>query len=49
MSYEDVHANSQLLKLDVSSGATKSWSKTDCSPSEPVFVPHPEAQTEDDG
>ena len=41
--------SSQILKLDVSNGAVKRWSKTDCSPSEPVFVPHPEAQNEDDG
>ena len=40
---------SQILKLDVSNGAVKRWSKSDCSPSEPVFVPHPEAQKEDDG
>ena len=39
----------QILKLDVSNGAVKRWGKTDCSPSEPVFVPHPEAQNEDDG
>ena len=51
-SYEKLHhdiAISQILKLDVSNGATKRWSKTDCAPSEPVFVPHPEAQNEDDG
>ena len=30
-------------------GTTKCWSETGCSPSEPVFVPRPDAQTEDDG
>ena len=44
-----ISLSSQILKLDVSNGAVKQWSKSDCSPSEPVFVPHPEAQNEDDG
>lgn len=39
----------QILKVDVSNGSTKCWSETDYSPSEPVFVPHPDAQNEDDG
>ena len=30
-------------------GSTKSWTEAECSPSEPVFVPNPEAQNEDDG
>jgi carotenoid cleavage dioxygenase-like enzyme len=42
--------SSQILKLDVSNGAVKRWTDTaDCSPSEPVFVPCPDAQDEDDG
>ena len=40
---------SQLLKVDVVSGAVQRWTGADCSPSEPVFVPHPEAKNEDDG
>ena len=39
----------KILKVDVMNGTTKCWSETDCSPSEPVFVPRPDAQTEDDG
>ena len=39
----------QLLKMDVADGSTKCWSETDCSPSEPVFVPSPDAKNEDDG
>ena len=39
----------QILKLDVTSGATKRWGVVDGSPSEPVFVPHPDAKSEDDG
>lgn len=45
----DLTQNLQILKLDVTSGTTKCWSEADCSPSEPVFVPHPNALAEDDG
>ena len=39
----------KILKLDVTNGTTKCWTETDSSPSEPVFVAHPDAQSEDDG
>ena len=39
----------QILKLDVKTGASKRWGVEDGSPSEPVFVPHPDAISEDDG
>lgn len=39
----------QLVKVDVTSGATQIWHTPDCYPGEPVFVAAPQAITEDDG
>jgi carotenoid cleavage dioxygenase-like enzyme len=39
----------RIVKVDVSDGATLSWSEPGCYPGEPVFVAAPEAQREDDG
>ena len=39
----------QLLKLDVGTGATTTWSTDGCYPGEAVFVERPGARTEDDG
>lgn len=39
----------RILKVDTSSGETRSWSETSCYPGEPVFVARPEAKDEDDG
>jgi beta,beta-carotene 9',10'-dioxygenase len=39
----------QILKIDTTDGATLSWSQPDCYPGEPVFVPRPQAEHEDDG
>jgi carotenoid cleavage dioxygenase-like enzyme len=39
----------RIVKIDVSDGATLSWSEPGCYPGEPVFVAAPEAQREDDG
>jgi torulene dioxygenase len=42
-----------IIKLDMSSPSsssmTKVWSKPNHTPSEPVFVPHPNGKDEDDG
>ncbi|MDZ4763581.1 MAG: carotenoid oxygenase family protein [Chloroflexota bacterium] len=40
---------SQLVKIDVESGETWTWSAPDAYPGEPVFIPTPDAQNEDDG
>jgi carotenoid cleavage dioxygenase-like enzyme len=39
----------QLRKLDVTTGETVLWEEPGCYPGEPVFVPAPEAKSEDDG
>jgi carotenoid cleavage dioxygenase-like enzyme len=39
----------QILKIDTTDGATRSWSQPGCYPGEPVFVAHPDAKHEDDG
>lgn len=35
--------------MDVKQKTRKVWFETDCQPSEPVFVPSPNSQSEDDG
>jgi len=42
----DTHA---LYKIDVETSAVTTWQEEGCSPGEPVFVPAPGAQSEDDG
>lgn len=39
----------EIVKLDVSNGASTTWRQSDCYPGEPVFVAAPEAQAEDEG
>jgi carotenoid cleavage dioxygenase-like enzyme len=39
----------QLVKLDVSTGETRSWHEPATYPGEPVFVPAPDSSGEDDG
>jgi beta,beta-carotene 9',10'-dioxygenase len=39
----------QIVKIDVSNGTSRSWYKEGHYPGEPVFVPTPNSQTEDDG
>lgn len=38
-----------IVKIDVASGESASWHEPDCYPGEPVFVPRPDAEAEDDG
>ncbi|KAL4230270.1 hypothetical protein ACF0H5_010656 [Mactra antiquata] len=38
-----------LLKIDTQTKTYKQWKHEKCFPSEPVFVPRPDATTEDDG
>ena len=38
-----------VTKIDVTTGEHKVWHQKHCYPSEPVFVPSPEAKAEDDG
>ncbi|CAH2239272.1 jg21899 [Pararge aegeria aegeria] len=38
-----------IIKVDTVTGETKTWWETDCYPSEPVFVPDPDAKEEDEG
>jgi carotenoid cleavage dioxygenase-like enzyme len=46
--YPEIPAN-QLIKIDVETRTAKKWFSAGCYPGEPVFVPHPYAQSEDDG
>ncbi len=39
----------ELVKLDLADGAVRSWRAADCYPGEPVFVPAPDAKSEDEG
>jgi beta,beta-carotene 9',10'-dioxygenase len=39
----------QLVKMDVTTGASKVWSEPGCYPGEPLFVERPGASAEDDG
>ena len=39
----------EILKIDTTDGATRSWAQPGCYPGEPVFVARPEAEHEDDG
>ncbi len=38
-----------ILKIDTATGAATSWHSPGLYPGEPVFVPHPSANSEDDG
>jgi carotenoid cleavage dioxygenase-like enzyme len=38
-----------IVRIDVGSGAVRSWFADGCFPGEPVFVPRPDAQVEGDG
>ena len=40
---------SQLIKLDVQSGTTLLWREEGTFPGEPIFVPRPDGDREDDG
>jgi carotenoid cleavage dioxygenase-like enzyme len=39
----------RIVKVDVAEGRTIEWREESCSPGEPVFVPAPDAEAEDDG
>jgi len=39
----------QLVKIDVETGTAQTWHEENTYPGEPVFAPHPDGATEDDG
>lgn len=39
----------RLVKINVRSGESWTWSEEECYPSEPVFVARPDGESEDDG
>ncbi len=39
----------QIVKIDAQTGNTQTWHTANCYPGEPVFVPAPDRQAEDDG
>ncbi|WP_193074327.1 carotenoid oxygenase family protein [Pseudomonas sp. FME51] len=39
----------KLIRIDLEAGKETAWSEADCYPGEPVFVPRPEGEDEDDG
>lgn len=45
----DGDCSASLVKIDVKNKTNLSWQETNCYPSEPIFVPSPEAHSEDDG
>ncbi|XP_044744862.1 carotenoid isomerooxygenase isoform X2 [Coccinella septempunctata] len=38
-----------IIKVDIHNKTTKKWFESNCYPSEPIFIPSPEAKFEDDG
>ena len=38
-----------IVKIDITDDSTKGWSEKDCYPGEPVFVPKPGSEKEDEG
>ena len=48
-SYQTHNFIDQLVKVDVKTGAMKSWQQQGCYPGEPVFVAAPNASAEDEG
>ncbi|KAJ8022268.1 Beta,beta-carotene 15,15'-dioxygenase [Holothuria leucospilota] len=40
---------SMLKKVNVADGTSLTWQEDHCFPSEPIFIPHPDAEREDDG
>lgn len=38
-----------IIKVDVTEKTKRTWCEANCYPSEPIFVPRPNAETEDDG
>ncbi|RZC35697.1 carotenoid isomerooxygenase [Asbolus verrucosus] len=47
----DVDGNNPgtIIKVDTATKTSKTWCSPNCYPSEPIFVPHPNCQFEDDG
>ncbi|XP_064072232.1 carotenoid isomerooxygenase-like [Vanessa tameamea] len=45
----DAENPGSIIKVDTVTGETKSWWDKDCYPSEPIFVPSPQAKEEDEG
>lgn len=39
----------QIVKNDLKTGTVKTWHEEHCFPGEPVFLPHPNRKSEDDG
>ncbi|CRL08261.1 CLUMA_CG020902, isoform A [Clunio marinus] len=48
VSFEKDNSNS-LIKIDVVNKTSILWTESNCYPSEPIFVPSPNAKSEDDG
>lgn len=48
LSKKNLNSNS-LYKINVETKETQQWMELGCSPGEPVFIPSPNPQTEDDG
>ncbi len=49
MSSNKPSSPNKLVKIDLQTGAKKSWSMPNCYPSEPTFIAHPDKTTEDHG
>lgn len=46
--YLNVHLL-QIMKFDTENKEMLYWNEDNCFPSEPVFIPRPNGETEDDG
>ncbi|XP_039751463.1 carotenoid isomerooxygenase [Pararge aegeria] len=45
----DTEYSGRIIKVDTETGNYKQWYEPQCYPSEPIFIPHPDAKDEDDG
>lgn len=45
----DAENPGMVIKVDTKTGETRTWCEPNCYPSEPIFVPAPNAKDEDDG
>lgn len=46
---KNTNLTDKIIKINLTNGTHVEWKKAHCFPSEPLFIPKPQAQHEDDG